>query len=277
MIRSACRLYQSLKVSRPLKVYRPWSQSVLLMLAVSAGAAGLPHAQAQSSSSAELQQNLLSYRTQSGGGYGDSGYHQYPRYGDNSFFHHLAVVVGGGFDAPLGNTARTQNYGYNARAGAGYNFNRHIGLLAEYEFHGANLPNTLLAAQQAPQGTVHVWGFSLDPVLYYKNSGGWGGYITGGGGFYRKLTTFSQPVFAGYFCDFYGYCYPQFSNVTLSHFSSNQGGVNLGTGITHSLGQGNAKFFAEARYVWVDSAKATATQIGTGTESLIPVTFGIRF
>jgi hypothetical protein len=242
--------------------------------------AGFPaRAAAQSSSSAEQQQGLLSFdapAAQSGGGYGDTGYHQYPRSGENSF-HRLAIDAGAGFTTPLGSTARSQTYGYNVKFGAGYNFNHRIGLLAEYEFHDAGIPNAELAAAQAPQGNVHVWGFSLDPVVYYKNSGGWGGYVTGGGGFYRKLTTFSQPVFTGDFCNFAGFCFPQFANVTLDHFSSNQGGVSIGTGLTHPLGQGGAKVFAEARYLWVDSAKATATTVGTGTESLIPVTFGIRF
>jgi hypothetical protein len=65
--------------------------------------------------------------------------------------------------------------------------------------------------------------------------------------------------------------------VTLSHFSSNQGGVNIGTGITHNLGDGGAKIYAEARYLFVDSQKPTATTFGSGTVSMIPVTFGIRF
>lgn len=246
-----------------------------MLLTLLSAALSLPAARAQSSSSEELAQSL-SFRTQNGGGYGNGGYHQYPRYGEYGF-HHLAIEAGGGFDAPLGNTKNTQTLGYNAKFGAGYNFSRNVGLLAEYEFNGSGIPRSVLAAQQAPQGTVHVWGLTLDEILYYKTSGSWGGYITGGGGFYRKLTSFTQPVFAGVVCDFYGFCYPQYSNITLSHFSSNQGGVNIGTGFTHPLGQGGAKVYAEARYLWVDSAKPSPTQIGSGTESLIPVTFGIRF
>ena len=230
---------------------------------------------AQTSSSAALTESLSSSRTQSGG-YGSGGYHQYSRYDENSF-HRLAIEGGGGFDAPVGNTKNAQTFGFNLRAGGGYNFSRNFGLLAAYEFHDAGIPNSVLAAQQAPQGDVHLWGLTLDPVFYYKTKGSWGGYVTGGGGFYRKLTTFTQPVLAGVICDFFGDCFPQFSNVTVSHFSSNQGGVNLGAGFTHNLGTGGAKVFAEARYLWVDSARPSATQIGSGTVSMIPVTFGIRF
>jgi hypothetical protein len=37
------------------------------------------------------------------------------------------------------------------------------------------------------------------------------------------------------------------------------------------------KLFAEARYLWVNSPRSSPTQIGSGTISMIPVTFGVRF
>jgi hypothetical protein len=223
--------------------------------------------------------NVLSYRSQdsgqNSGGYGNGGYKQYPRYGQPGF-HHLAIEAGAGFDSPIGNTKSSQTTGYNVKFGGGWNFNHRIGVLAEYEFNRTGIPNSVLAAIGAPQGDVHLWGLTLDPIFYYKTSGSWGGYVTGGGGFYRKLTTFSQPVDLGLVCDFFG-CFEQFGNQTLFHFSSNQGGLNFGTGITHNIGDGGAKIFAEARYLWVDSPGSTATHVGSGTVSIIPVTFGIRF
>jgi hypothetical protein len=223
---------------------------------------------------------VLSYRSQesgqNSGGYGNGGYKQYPRYGQPGF-HHLAIEAGAGFVSPIGNTKNTQTTGYNIKLGGGWNFNHSVGILAEYEFNRTGIPNSVLAASGAPQGNVHIWGLTLDPVYYYKTTGAWGGYVTGGGGFYRKLTSFTEPVYLGIGCDFYGYCYPQYANVTLSHFSSNQGGANIGTGLTHNLGDGGAKIYAEARYVFINSPKPTATAFGSGTVSMIPVTFGIRF
>jgi hypothetical protein len=225
-------------------------------------------------------QNLLSYHSQdsgqNSGGYGNGGYRQYPKYGQPGF-HHLAIEAGAGLSAPIGNTKGTQTTGYNVKLGGGWNFSRRFGVLLEYEFNRTGIPNSVLAASGAPQGNVHLWGLTLDPVYYYKTTGAWGGYVTGGGGFYRKLTSFTEPVYLGIGCDFYGYCYPQYANVTLSHFSSNQGGANIGTGITHNIGDGGAKIYAEARYVFVNSPKPTATAFGSGTVSMIPVTFGIRF
>jgi hypothetical protein len=113
----------------------------------------------------------------------------------------------------------------------------------------------------------------LDPIVYLKTGGHFGGYVTGGGGFYRKLTSFTEPVYEGDYCSYFG-CYSVYGNETLSHFSSNQGGVNIGPGITYKPNaDGKAKFFAEARYVWVDSTKTS----GTGTVGMFPVTFGFRW
>jgi hypothetical protein len=74
-------------------------------------------------------------------------------------------------------------------------------------------------------------------------------YVTGGGGFYRKVTSFTDPV-EGEEC--YYYCGIVVENQTVYHFSSNQGGVNFGAGLTHRLGgtygDGQMKLYAEARY-----------------------------
>jgi hypothetical protein len=243
---------------------------------------------ADSGSDVAINQGLsvLSYHSQesgqNSGGYGNGGYHQYPKYGQQGF-HHIAIEAGAGFDAPLGNTKNTQTTGYNIKLGGGWNFNRRFGALLEYEFNRTGIPNSVLAAVAAQagisnlNGNVHLWGFTLDPVYYYKTTGAWGGYVTGGGGFYRKVTTFSVPVDLGTVCDpFYG-CFEQIGNQTVDHFSSNQGGLNIGTGITHNIGDGGTKVYAEARYLWVNSPKASATQVGSGTVSMIPVTFGVRF
>jgi hypothetical protein len=66
----------------------------------------------------------------------------------------------------------------------------------------------------------------------------------------------------------------------VSHFSSNQGGVNFGVGYTHRLGgsygDSRAKLFAEARYLFLETPGLNETN-GLGTTELIPVTFGIRW
>ena len=200
--------------------------------------------------------------------YGGGTQQGYPAY--QGRFSHLAVEGGGGFTAPLGNSSNDLTYGWNFRGGLGWNFSPRLAVLGEYEFDRNKIPAHILQQVGEPGGNVHTWSLTLDPVFYYKTSGKWGGYVTGGGGFYRKLTAFTQPVQAiGTYCDYF-YCYPYYytSNVVVSHYSSNQGGLNIGTGLT--FGQlSRAKFFAEARYEWLNTP-GRSTQI-------IPVTFGLRW
>jgi hypothetical protein len=209
------------------------------------------------------------------GGYNRQTYH---RQSSSSLADHLAIEVGAGLNVAGGNTATWQDVGYSINVGGGWNFNNRFGVLAEYGFNHANIPQDTLTNVGEPNGNVHVWSLTLDPIFYYKTSGHLGGYVTGGGGFYRKLTSFTEPVYVGDYCDYFYGCYPQYSNVTLSHFSSNQGGVNIGTGITYKPNtDGKGKFFAEARYVWVDSPATSANAIGTGTVGMFPITFGFRW
>jgi hypothetical protein len=182
----------------------------------------------------------------------------------------LAVEAGGGFTAPLGNSNRDLTYGWNFRGGLGYNFTKRFTVLGEYEFDRNGIPQAILQEVGTPGGNVHTWSLTLDPQWKYKTGGNWGGYVIGGGGFYRQLTSFTEPVLAqGYYCNYF-YCYPYYyeTDAVVSHYSSNQGGLNIGTGFT--FGNWNqAKFYAEARYEWLNTP-GRSTQI-------IPVTFGVRW
>jgi hypothetical protein len=233
---------------------------------------------AQSSSSAayhDQMQTLAQDQYPNQGGYNRQGYDT--RHKD-SFADHLAIELGAGFNVPAGNTGTWQTVGSSINLGGGWNFNSRLGMLAEYSFNRSSIPNNTLSNIGEPDGNVHVWSLTLDPIFYYKTSGHVGGYVTGGGGFYRKLTTFTQPVYVGDYCDYFYGCFPQYADITLSHFSSNQGGMNIGTGFTFKPNlDGKGKFFAEARYVWVDSPPSTASNVGTGTVGMFPVVFGFRW
>ena len=111
-------------------------------------------------------------------------------------------------------------------------------------------------------------------------------YVTGGGGFYRKMTNFTDPALVEW-CDFYD-CGVDVTNVVVGHFSSNQGGWNIGGGyarrIARDYDNGRIRLFAEARYLDVLSPAVNgitpnglnATSVAADTK-LIPVTLGVRW
>ena len=208
---------------------------------------------------------------------------RYPTY--ESRWSKVAFEAGGGFTAPVGNDVSGgagvglsgyDTWGYNLTLGGGWNFNKWLGVLAEYQFNRNKIPGDTLAALGAPGGNINTWSLTIDPIIYLPPiTPTIGVYVTGGGGFYRKVTNFTAPAceegFFGVFCE----------NETIAHLSSNQGGLNIGAGAYwKAFGpDSRAKLYAEARYVWVDSPSAAAENgyLAGGTEGLIPVTFGIRF
>lgn len=213
------------------------------------------------------------------GGYGrHSGYHS------SSIWSHMTFEGGGGFNAPVSNHV---TYGGNFTLGGGFNFNQYLSALVEYQFIDDKLPGALIAATQgADGGHAHIWSFTAAPVLDLFPKSRNDVYITGGGGFYRKVTIFtvlSPTEFCSYF-----YCGIGYTPATVGHFSSNQGGWNIGGGFQHRLGgmygDSRMRIFAEARYLEVlspaitgQSANGLAPVSIDADTKVIPVTVGIRF
>lgn len=217
---------------------------------------------------------------------GGSGAGQYGSNHRHSFASRLAFEAGGGFNAPTSDSSNSITWGGNFTVGGGYRFDRYLSVLAEYQFMDDKLPGAMIAQTGANGGNAHIWSFTLAPVvdLFPKRSNSI--YVTGGGGFYRKVTNFTDPVETE-FCDFY-FCGIGFENATVGHFSSNQGGWNIGGGYTHRLGgiygDGRAKLFAEVRYLDILTPAVdhlSPNGLGTTTVAadtkLIPVTFGVRW
>jgi hypothetical protein len=203
-----------------------------------------------------------------GQAHGSYGYH------DRSLTSHLTFEGGGGFNAPIGNDQPFITWGGNFTVGGGYRFNKRFSVLAEYQFMDNKLPGGLIADAGAQGGHAHIWSLTLDPVIDLFPSRRNDIYITGGGGFYRKVTSFTDPVEVE---QCYYFCTIGTENVVVSHFSSNQGGLNFGVGITHKLGSDDhLKAFAEVRYVWLNTP-GIGSPDGLGSTELLPVTLGVRW
>lgn len=210
----------------------------------------------------------------SGGG---GEYDNHPTSG--SFYSRMAFEVGGGFNSPAPDSPDI-TWGGNFNLGAGYRFNRMFSTLIEYQFISDKLPGSLIAEAGADGGNAHIWSFTVAPVVDLFPRKNFGAYITGGGGFYRKTTNFTDPQLYIY-CDYF-YCGTYVQDVVVGHFSSNQGGWNVGMGFTHKFNE-NMKLFAEARYLDVLTPAVTTQPNGLGTTTveegtrLLPVTVGVRW
>ncbi|HEY3703548.1 MAG TPA: hypothetical protein VGL22_00705 [Terracidiphilus sp.] len=200
----------------------------------------------------------------------------------------LAMEFGGGFNLPSSETSPYINTGYQVNAGGGLHLNQMLSLLAEYQFIDDGLPSSIASQAGVDGGNVHLWSLTLNPVVNLLPHHNTSVYVTGGGGFYRKVTNF-QVLYPQQFCDYYyGYCGVDYVPSTVGHFSSNQAGWSVGGGVSHrfggAYGDGKMALFAEARYLDVlspailnQSANGlNPSTIGEGTK-LIPVTFGVRF
>jgi hypothetical protein len=197
----------------------------------------------------------------------------------------LAFEAGAGFNVPSSDTSNYLNTGYNFTLGGGMRFSHGLSLLAEYQFLNDGLPSAIVAEAGANSGNAHIWSLTLDPVIDLMPKKKTSVYVTGGGGFYRKVTNFSSPQPTQY-CTYF-YCGIGYQNQVIGHFSSNQGGWNIGGGMTHRFGgmygEGRMEVFAEARYLEVMTPAVTTSPNGLGVTSvaadtkLVPITFGVRF
>ena len=207
-----------------------------------------------------------------GGGGGES----------HSLLHNLVFEAGGGFNAPQSSSI---TYGGQFTLGGGLRFNKYLSGLIEYQFMDDKLPGGLIAETGATGGSAHIWSFTFDPVVDLMPKATNGVYVTGGGGFYRKVTSFTDPE-ESEFCEFYG-CGTIVENEVVGHFSSNQGGFNVGAGFEHRVGGGygdsHTKLFVEARYMELFSPASVSNPNGLGTTAvaadtkMIPVSVGVRF
>lgn len=201
---------------------------------------------------------------------------QSPRYtgANTGLTSHLTFEGGGGFTIPAGSDSKNINVGYNILLGGGYMLNKRFGALAEWNFNRHAIPNAVLQEAQEPGGNYHFWTASIDPIYNYWIGNKWGGYGIGGGGFSRKLVSFTQP-FTTCYPSYFG-CYPVYGNVVVYHYSSNQAMVDIGSGVTFRFSPYNrTKLFMEARVVKLFTS--SATQLPGKNVLLVPVTFGVRW
>ena len=212
------------------------------------------------------------------------------------------VYAGVGFGIPVGTNTNYLTTSYGFQVGGGRNFNKHLGLNLEFDYdhfglNGQTIDNQSVFYFDDPtnanglDANSHIWNFSVQPVYQIYSGEGLGAYITGGAGFYHKVTNFTLPEEVEDCEGFYG-CGVFDVNENVDHYTSNAPGFDGGIGLTYKFSRfANERLFAEVRYVYVDTsyrpgitAANYTTYTGNNyfpqnsqTTSYIPVKFGIRF
>jgi hypothetical protein len=230
-----------------------------------------------------------------------------PRYNDSNHnadgspkYAFIAGVGIGGI--PTGNLHKYDTASYGFQVGGGRNFNKHVGVLAQFDYDHFGLQGNVINNQsvlyfgttgQGLDGNSHIWSFSLDPVFNFYSSEGIGAYAVVGVGFYHKVTNFTLPqtACADYYC-FYQYLV----NENVDHYTSNAPGFNGGLGLTFKPSRfASERFYIEGRYVFIDNSQRAGVTINTPTATLasytgsnyypansnrstyIPIKVGLRF
>ncbi len=230
-----------------------------------------------------------------------------PRYNDSNHnadgspkYAFIAGVGLGGI--PVGNLHKYDTASYGLQVGGGRNFNKHYGVLAQFDYDHFGLQSSTInnqsnlyfgATGQGLDGNSHIWSFSLDPVFNFYSSEGLGAYAVVGVGFYHKVTNFTLPqtACADYYC-FYQYLV----NENVDHYTSNAPGFNGGLGLTFTPSRfASERFYVEGRYVFVDNSQRAGVTVNTPTATLaaytgsnyypansnrsqyIPIKVGLRF
>lgn len=207
----------------------------------------------------------------------------------------IAFMAGAGMNVPVGNTGKFYTPSYDVAVGAGYNFNKMLGVLAEFHYDHAGLTGGAIAYEYQNlqnyysasaadlagfDGNSHVLSLTVNPVLSFSSDRGsrLGTYFTGGVGYYHKVTNFTLPSSATA-CDYF--CYTYSTNVNIDTASANSLGFNGGVGFTYRISDfSNERLFIEARYHWLKIASSNNTDFfpfNRRNSEYIPILVGVRF
>jgi hypothetical protein len=181
--------------------------------------------------------------------------------------------LGAGFTTPTAAAGDRLDRGWNIAGAAGYNFHPNFALTVDMGYNSFGINQSTLGSLGFPDGNVHMWSATLNPVVHTMPRGPVDLYFTGGAGFYQWRQQFTRPdtstftAFDPYFGIFYPVAVPV--DVVLSQYTLNKPGFNGGAGLSFGT-RWNAKFYAEARFhrMLLGANRYLDT---------IPVTFGFRW
>lgn len=190
-----------------------------------------------------------------------------------SDFHHFTFNVGGGYTSVTGGVSSRLDGGGNFQAGAGFNFNRFLGINGTFTFNQLGITRAALNEAAEPDGNARVYTFTVDPKLTIPLGENVSAYVLAGGGWLRRTVEYTKPtVAATYLFDpWFGYIGPVYvpANQVLGSFSQDAGVWDAGAGLDFKLPRTRMKVYVEARY-YEGFTRNTHTTI-------VPLTVGLRW
>ena len=210
------------------------------------------------------------------------------------------AYAGVGLTVPIGSNSNYLTTSYGIQGGVGRNFNKHFGVNLEFDYDHFGLTGAAISQQTTIyedlgvsgisgqlDANSHIWNFSVQPTCQIYSGEGLGAYITGGVGFYHKVTNFTLPQEEE---DLFGDVFDV--NTNFEHYTSNAPGFDGGIGLTYKFSRfSSEKLYAEVRYVYIDNSSRPGITPATvftytgnnlfpqnsNTTSYIPIKVGIRF
>lgn len=167
--------------------------------------------------------------------------------------HRLMLRAGGGMAIPAGGTGAVMDEGWNVGGGIGFRISHRLSVLASGQYLRTGVGKNVLQYQLMTNGSYEMWTGTIDPRFMLWRHGRYEGYLTGGGGYSRILTTMTGPA-TGNQCYLLCICPQGCSSTTGSgtatyDYSSNQPMFDAGIGLTRGLrGMKRSRIFFDARY-----------------------------
>jgi Outer membrane protein beta-barrel domain len=196
-----------------------------------------------------------------------------------SDFDRFTFSAGGGLGVGRSYVSAFVGNSLHGVAGAGINFNRLLGIDAEYMYYDLALRPSVSFNQSLPDASGNLQSISVNGIINVpRHLGKWGAYGIFGVGFYRRsVSARSQLLSPGTICQDAWVRWWDVNCIngavqspqTMSSNTRDAGGFNYGGGITYPIPRLHSKFFLEGRY-------HRAYQ-SDGKTIVLPITLGLRW
>src|SRR5258705_1847525 len=79
----------------------------------------------------------------------------------------LTLHMGAGYTPLVGPLSNRLDNGWNFQVGGGFMFTRHLGLVADYQYNGLGVPQSILTQLSVPDGSAWVQSITLGPEIRF--------------------------------------------------------------------------------------------------------------